>query len=105
MMFVNLAMSCQCVQPKEGDEICGSDGETYRSDCYLFCFGLYRSNSQPCLTKISDGKCEASKCVCKETCSYVCGSNGQTYGNDCTLKCAQKLNPKLTKVKNGKCEK
>lgn len=95
--------ACSCLEPKPGDEVCGSDGKTYGSNCYLFCSGLYRNKSAPCLTKITEGKCISPECICTDTCNHVCGSNGQNYGNDCTLKCAQKLNPNLTKVKDGKC--
>lgn len=103
LVIVNLAHTCQCEPPKEGDEICGSDGKTYRSSCQMFCIGLYGNEKQPCLTKVSGGACKAPECACKDKCNFVCGSNGQTYGNDCTLKCAQKLNPSLRKVKEGKC--
>lgn len=102
LAMVNSAYSCKCVEPKPGQEVCGSDGKTYDSNCYLFCTGLHRNENESCLTKVSDGKC-ASECICNDACSHVCGSNGQTYGNDCTLKCAQSINPEIKKVKDGKC--
>lgn len=100
---VHTVYSCRCVEPKPGDEVCGSDGKTYSSNCYIFCSGLYKNESEPCVTKVSDGECGPSPCTCTDTCSYICASNGQTYGNECTLKCAQKSDPNLTKVKDGRC--
>lgn len=101
---VHTVYSCKCIMPKSGDEVCGSDGVTYDSSCILFCAGFYRNQTEPCLTTVSNGKCNTSPCICTDTCNYVCGSNGETYGNDCTLKCAQKFNSTLTKVKDGKCD-
>lgn len=94
---------CLCVKPEAGDEVCGSDGKTYFSDCFLFCGGLYKNESEPCVTKVSDGECGSSPCICTDVCAFVCASNGQTYGNECTLKCAKKFDSNLTKVKDGRC--
>lgn len=101
---VHTTYSCICSQAKSGEEVCGSNGETYSSECLLSCESFYRGKDQPCVTKVSDGKCGPSPCVCNDTCDYVCASNKQTYGNECTLKCAQKLNPDIAKVKNGQCD-
>lgn len=102
LAIVNLAESCKCVEPKESEKVCGSDGQTYGSSCVLFCSGLYRNDSEPCLTEVHDGECN-SDCICTDTCNHVCASNGQTFGNDCTFECARELNPSLTKIKDGRC--
>lgn len=104
LAMVHSSYSCSCAKPKQDEEVCGSDGTNYESGCLLYCFALYRKASESCLTEVSKGKCALPECICTDTCNHVCASNGQTYGNDCTLKCAQKLNPNLTKVKNGKCD-
>lgn len=103
LIIVNNVYSCKCIAPKDGDEVCGSDGKTYASNCVLFCEGLYRDQSEPCLTKVADQQCNSPECVCTDPCSYVCGSNNHTYGNECTLKCAQQHHSNLEKLKDGKC--
>lgn len=102
----HIVHSCKCVQPKPGDAVCGSDGKTYESSCYLFCTALYRNETEPCLTQVHPTPCTKHKCVCHQKCDYVCANDGKkafNYGNDCTLKCAQKRNRKLKFVKRGKC--
>lgn len=95
---------CSCVTPKPKEAICGSDGTTWGSNCTLFCTAFYRDEkTQPCLTRVHDGPCDARPCICNDPCKYVCGSDGATYGNDCTLECARKKNKRLRKVKNGRC--
>lgn len=103
LAVIQTVQCCQCIPPRLGSQVCGSDGKTYRSDCLLFCERIYKTEKQPCLTKVSNGECDPSPCICSDRCSYVCASDGQTYGNDCTLKCAQQFNSTLTKVKDGKC--
>lgn len=104
MAIIGIAFGCSCSQPKPKDVICVSDGETWSSNCTLFCTNFYRNKTtQPCLSWINDGKCGPSPCICKDTCKYVCGSDGITYGNDCILKCAQRRNPKLKKIADNKC--
>lgn len=103
LALADLAHSCRCSKPNPGEEICGSDGETYQNDCHLYCISTDKTESDPCLTKVSDGICGSSPCTCKDTCQFVCGSNGRTYGNDCTLECAKKQDPTLTKAKDGRC--
>lgn len=103
LAVVHSTYSCKCVAPGENDAVCGSDGKTYDSGCHMFCEGLYRNESESCLTEVHKGACSSPECVCSDTCSFVCASNGQTYGNDCTLKCAQNTDPSITKVKDGKC--
>lgn len=103
LAIIRLSNCCSCIEPNAGEEVCGSDGNTYQSPCILFCSGFYRNASEPCLTEVHKGPCKGPKCVCKDTCKYVCASNGQSFGNDCTLRRAQKYKPKLKKVKDGRC--
>lgn len=94
------AYCCKCVDPSPGEEVCGSNGKTYKSDCYLFCDSLMQNQTDstvPCLSKVHDGECSSEPCICEDACQSVCGSDGQTYGNDCTLECAQQFNPHLEK--------
>lgn len=42
-------------------------------------------------------------CICTKIYKPVCGSDGKTYGNACELGCAQRKNPCLRKIKDGKC--
>lgn len=67
---------CSCIQSETNEPVCGSDGKTYFSDCGLFCTKIYRKASQPCLTKVHNGTCSSSACVCSDVCKYVCGSDG-----------------------------
>lgn len=127
---MHLANACRCVKPEKCDKVCGSDGissnytldkmmfqsilhkysnidfltgNTYNSECLLFCQSLLVPY---CLTTAYIGPCKKPLCNCKEKCNYVCGSNGvksRTYGNPCTLKCAQKFDHKLKFVKFGEC--
>lgn len=71
------AFCCMCVAPEKDDAVCGSDGITYASSCYLFCAGFVRNEIETCLTMVSNGKCGESECICNETCNFVCGSNGE----------------------------
>lgn len=100
---VHSTYCCKCVAPGENDQVCASDGKTRDSSCLLFCEGLYRNETEPCLTEVHSGACSSTECICTDTCAYVCGSNGQSYGNDCTLECAKQFDPNLEKVKNGRC--
>lgn len=100
---VDYTYACKCAVPKPGDEVCGSDGRTYRNGCELFCSTINRSPDEFCLTQVHAGKCSDSPCVCEESCDYMCGSDGRNYGNECTMNCAQQFTTCLQKVKNGKC--
>lgn len=103
LALVDSSDSCKCAEPTKGEKVCASNGQTYDSGCLLFCDSMYRNESESCLTQVADGECGSLVCNCTDTCNYVCASNGQTYGNDCTLECAQRLNPSLIKIKDGRC--
>lgn len=89
--------SCVCgfyYQP-----VCGTNGKTYNNSCFLRC----DSRKNPCIQKISDGKC-ANSCVCTREWRPVCGSDGKTYATECVLNCARSRNqPCLTVAHRGEC--
>lgn len=104
LAIAGTAYGCSCIKPEPKDTICVSDGQTWASNCTLFCTNFYRNQTiQPCLSWIHNGKCRQSSCICKDTCKFVCGSDGITYGNDCILKCAQRKNQKLKKIADHTC--
>lgn len=97
---IPVAYSCSCLPPKPGEEVCGSDGNTYNSSCLLFC-QAWSTNTK--ITKVKDGSCVAS-CICYALYAPVCGSDGKTYSNSCVLACeAKKTNFNIKIIKNGVC--
>lgn len=100
---IDIVYSCSCVEVGPGNEVCASDGKTYNDTCLVNCVQFYRNETEPCLTTVSKGICGPSPCICKDACAHICASNGQTYGNECTFECAKKVEPNLTKVKDGFC--
>ncbi|XP_039223823.1 agrin isoform X4 [Crotalus tigris] len=114
----------QCVCPTEcvasSQLVCGTDGNTYGSECEL--------HVQSCIQQVSievaaQGSCKAcgatvcsfgaqcvdGQCLCprceQQPLSRVCGSNGLTYDNACELRlaaCQQK--EELEVVRRGPCE-
>lgn len=70
--------SCVCEYPKPDEEICASDGKTYRSDCFF-------------------------DCSIFDTCYESCPSDDPADMFQCILKCDTDTKLKLRKVSDGKC--
>ncbi|XP_068210480.1 four-domain proteases inhibitor-like [Palaemon carinicauda] len=83
--------------------VCGSDGETYASECNL----RAAKCENPNLEQISNGPCGTEETKCPQLCpnSYapVCGSDGVTYSNNCALNGAACKNPSIKKVSDSRC--
>ncbi|CAH2044132.1 unnamed protein product, partial [Iphiclides podalirius] len=111
-----------CVCPRHPNPVCGSDGQTYGSACFLQCA---RSHN-PDLTVASEGPCEpptadpadeefarppfdirqeATSCSCPRKAQPVCGSDDNTYHNPCMLDCARSGNSSLYMNKDGPCDR
>lgn len=52
------AYSCICAPPKPGEEVCGSDGTTFMSECVLTCTEFENVHfGRPKITKVKNGAC------------------------------------------------
>ncbi|BHF67556.1 hypothetical protein SprV_0301058300 [Sparganum proliferum] len=126
---ITMTPQCACpICPEDGlgDNVCGTDDRTYRSECHL--------RAAACRTRQLDlrvqgrGPCDACKgtkckffsicqtnklgepfCTCPTDCIYtgkwVCGSDGRAYENECFLRvqsCA--LQKEIYVLHPGKCE-
>ncbi|XP_049877117.1 agrin-like [Pectinophora gossypiella] len=102
-----------CTEAQETDVVCGSDGQTYPSQCELDSTACraqselrtaYRGDCALCEgVRCSFGAhCSAGECMCPTDCTGaarepVCGSTMQTYPNECELqKAACRLPPPAT---------
>ncbi|XP_046963751.1 agrin-like isoform X2 [Vanessa cardui] len=112
-----------CTNTQESDVVCGTDGQTYPSQCEL---DLTTCREQSTLRLAYKGDCAlcegvqcsfgahcvAGECLCPKDCSSaprepVCGSTMQTYPNECELqKAACRLPPpaKLHVIFYGDCK-
>ncbi|XP_072942741.1 agrin-like isoform X4 [Epargyreus clarus] len=102
-----------CTEAQESDVVCGSDGQSYPSQCELDSAACreqnelrlaYKGDCALCESvQCSFGAhCEAGECICPTDCTGaprepVCGSTMQTYPNECELqKAACRLPPPAT---------
>nr|XP_037866862.1 agrin isoform X2 [Bombyx mori] len=106
--------TCQCnhncTEAQESDVVCGSDGQTYPSQCELDSTACREQSDLRFAYKgdcaLCDGvqcsfgaSCAAGECICPTDCTGsarepVCGSSMQTYPNECELqKAACRLPP------------
>ncbi|XP_053339274.1 agrin [Clarias gariepinus] len=94
---------CECLDtcPQISDPVCGSDGQTYSSQCQMNAISctlqkhIQIKHKGPCdkaCTNCSFGAIcdeQSRSCVCPKECVVskqpVCGSDGTTYMNECEL--------------------
>ncbi|KAL0901465.1 hypothetical protein ABMA27_006716 [Loxostege sticticalis] len=102
-----------CTEAQDSDVVCGSDGQTYPSQCELDSTACREQSDLRLAYKgdcaLCDGvqcsfgaHCSAGECICPTDCTGaarepVCGSTMQTYPNECELqKAACRLPPPAT---------
>ncbi|CAL1545350.1 unnamed protein product [Lymnaea stagnalis] len=105
---------CTVSCPEIYAPVCGADGHTYPSVCYLKLENCKRKGNHQ-VSVVSDGPCRgqvnpAPLEECPTFCTFdytpVCGSDGKTYGNLCSLNaanCGKDDADKVTKAYLGEC--
>ncbi|XP_027209867.1 four-domain proteases inhibitor [Penaeus vannamei] len=100
---------CNTVCPALYAPVCGSDGQTYPSQCNL---EAARCRNRR-LRAVSQGECgfrpgtggrpSCGISICPAIYAPVCGSDGQTYPSQCNLEAAACRNRRLRAVSQGEC--
>uniref|UniRef100_A0A8C9VEY1 Agrin n=1 Tax=Scleropages formosus TaxID=113540 RepID=A0A8C9VEY1_SCLFO len=114
---------CECLDtcPSQRDPVCGSDGQTYGSQCQMKAMActlqkeIHIKHKGPCeescsncsFGAICDG--QTGRCVCSTECEDshqpVCGTDGITYATECHLHvraCTEQLDLKV--AAQGECK-
>ncbi|XP_042215091.1 agrin-like [Homarus americanus] len=103
-----------------GGEVCGSNGETYASECHLQVAACstqqhlsvtHKGNCDLCLDVHCKyrARCEGGRCICPTDCpdkkEPVCGSDRITYSNECVMrKVACEKNEDMNYLFFGECD-
>lgn len=96
-----------CICQMINDPVCGSDGQTYSTECELNCAKKFNRN----LEMFKKGECVEVRPVKDEieinACTFIyqplCGTDGQTYSNECVFNYQKKFNRNLEIFKHGEC--